>query len=103
MKKQYTEENLIYEGLTYEEAKKLMVDSKLIFAITRPNWLGYHFYDRKEDGGCGYVILTKDDELILDPKEIYDTDKNDWQVYLLTNWETLYLAQKILEAEVANA
>lgn len=101
---QYSKQNVLFDNLSYEEAYSLMNRSKLILVITRPDWEGYHFEDRYEgDTGLGYIILTKEDNLIVNPKEIYNKESKDWQVVLLTNWQVAHLARKISEVEEANA
>lgn len=65
--------------LTYEQAKEQL--EKHGRCITRPDWDGYHtrFFSH-------YVIITKDLKLIVDPKEIYDIDKNDWMIVIPTEY-----------------
>ena len=101
---QYSTQNVMYRGLTYDEAYSLMKRNELMTVITRPEWEGYHFDDRFEGGtNLGYMILTKDDKLIVNPKEIYNKDARDWQVVLLTHWQILHLSSKINEVEESNA
>ena len=58
------------ERVNYEKAFNLMVKGAI---ITRPEWDGFHLMFM---GNC--IIYTKDKEIIINPKEIYDKDKNDW-------------------------
>lgn len=88
---------LLFDNLTHEQAKELVFKSSVVLVATRPEWEGYHYIDPE----TGYVILTKDDELIVHPEEIYDTDKNDWQVYLLLTQDVFHLSRKL--GEVQNA
>lgn len=48
--------------------------------ITRPEWDGVHFMVKDD-----YFILTKDNNLIANPKEVYDLDKSDWMIVEVTD------------------
>lgn len=65
--------------LTYKQAKDQL--EKHGRCISRPEWEGYHtrFFNH-------YVIITKDLKLIIDPKEVYDKDKNDWMIVVPTEF-----------------
>ena len=70
----------IVKDLSYDEAEKQAKENRLCY-ITRPEWEGFHFYDKLGD----YCILLKNGDLVIFPKEIYDKDKNDWMVVSITD------------------
>lgn len=73
----------ISENLTYDEAKMLLNQG---YFITRPEQDGFHFLAQDNKTHC---ILLKTGEVVVNPKEIYDTDKNDWMTAVIEN-EAMY-------------
>lgn len=72
----------IIDGLSYES---VVIESNILKGkgnvfITRPDWDGVHFMFKDD-----YFILTKDDQLIANPKDVYDLDKNDWMIVKITH------------------
>ena len=68
---------IIMDNLSYE---KVVVESKILEGngnvfITRPEWDGVHFMVKDD-----YFILTKDKQMIVNPKNVYSLDKNDWMI-----------------------
>lgn len=84
---------ILEEGLTYEQAQKRLEEKGEI--ITRPCWLGYHF--RYFDNYC---IRLANGEIIVNPEEIYDKDKEDWMVIDVEIPEVEYVIQKLEELKV---
>lgn len=66
-------------GLNYEQAKDYARRYRPIY-ITRPEWNGVHFFNVYGD----YCILLKTGEVVINPEEIYDTDKDDWIEVIIT-------------------
>lgn len=60
----------ILRNLTYKQALNAMEKG---CSVSRKNWDGIHLIYNKR-----YIILLKSGEIMENPKEIYDTDKNDW-------------------------
>lgn len=81
---------ILQEGLTYEQAREELLENGVI--ITRPEWKGYHFRYFNH-----YGIRLADGEIILNPKEIYDTDKNDWMIVDLEDSEVIDTFNKLEE------
>ena len=84
------EMTILQEGLTYEQAREELLENGVI--ITRPEWKGYHFRYFKH-----YGIRLADGEIILNPKEIYDTDKNDWMIVDVEDSEVIDTFNKLEE------
>ena len=78
------------EKLSYEKAFNLMAKGAI---ITRSEWDGFHLMFMGN-----YVIYTKDGQIIINPKEIYDKDKNDWILVIPTQeaFEDSYKKLKII-------
>lgn len=92
MSKQY--EKVIVGGLSYKavvDASGILDGDGQVF-ITRPEWDGVHFMVKDD-----YFILTKDDQLIANPKEVYDLDKDDWMIVKVTT-----LAKELINTLVSN-
>lgn len=70
-------EEIIEGNLTYEEARTAMA----IRYVTRPEWDGFHFLNLQDK----HCILLKTGELLIDIKEVLDTDKKDWCIVRITN------------------
>lgn len=70
--------NILMKNLSYDEAKKLCKENGYFF--TRLEWHGFHYI--KDDNT--YLILNKDKEILINPLEIYDIDKNDWVLVDIT-------------------
>ena len=64
-------------NLTYAQAKELANEGNY---ISRLEWDGFHFVDIAPTGEKTYVIVLKTGEMLFNPNEIFDTDKNDWGV-----------------------
>jgi hypothetical protein len=64
------------ERFCYDKAFHLMTKGAI---ITRDEWSGFHFLFMGN-----YIIYTKDREIIINPEEIYDKDKEDWMAVLPT-------------------
>lgn len=69
-------------NLTYEDARALANEGNY---ISRLEWDGFHFVDIAPDGEKTYVVVLKTGEMLFNPREIYDTDKNDWGVVNIIN------------------
>ena len=69
-------------NLSYEQAKELANEGNY---ISRLEWDGFHFVDVAPDGEKTYVVVLKTGEMLFNPREIYDTDKNDWGVVNIIN------------------
>ena len=84
---------VLVEGLTYEQAREELLEKGLL--ISRPDWKGYHFryFDH-------YGIRLADGSLILDPEEIYDTDKNDWEIIDVEDDETIDIFNELQKRNV---
>lgn len=83
---------VLQEGLTYEQALYELEENGVI--ITRPEWKGYHFRYFNN-----YGIRLKSGEVMFNPDEVYDTDKNDWMVIDIDEQEGLDTYEKIKEVE----
>lgn len=57
-------------SLSYFHAYKLAKEG---YCISRREWDGFHFILNDK-----YYILLETGEILENPKEKYDTDKNDW-------------------------
>lgn len=68
--------------LSYEDA---LEQAKNGCFISREDWSGFHFIDIAPDGTETYIIVLKDGNIMFNPKEIYDTDKEDWGVVNIVN------------------
>ena len=64
------------KGLTHSEIIKSYSDR----FFTREEWEGVHFL-LDED----YYIITKDREIIKNPKEIYNLDSDDWCLVVISD------------------
>lgn len=73
-------EREIFKNLKYNEAERAIRNTTPTHYITRPEWEGVHFYNKYGD----YCILLKSGEVVVEPEEIYDTDKQDWMVVSIT-------------------
>lgn len=73
MKNKKVELIILKKGLTYEQALNALEEKGSI--ITRPEWDGYHFRYFEN-----YGIRLANGEIILNPEEVYDTDKKDWMI-----------------------
>ena len=69
-------------NLSYEDAKEIAKGGCL---ISREEWEGFHFIDKAPTGEETYVIVLKDCSVLINPKEISDTDKDDWGVVNIIN------------------
>ena len=68
----------ISSNLTYGQAKELIKKFQPYYA-TRPCWEGVHFYDIYGN----YCILLSTGEVLINPEEIHDTNKVDWQIVVI--------------------
>lgn len=68
-------ETVLCKNATYEQARKLL-DKFSSCYITRREWDGVHFLNANKD----YCILLKTGEILVNPENIMDTDKNDWML-----------------------
>lgn len=88
--------HILKKGLTYEQAKHALLETGAI--ITRPEWKGYHFRYFEN-----YGIRLANGKVILNPKEIYDTDKKDWMIVDIYDEDEIEMVfrkvEKILEDE----
>ena len=84
---------IIKEGLTYKQAKNELVKNGAI--ITSPEWKGYHFRFF-----ANYCIRLANGEVIVNPEEIYDKDKNDWMIVDIEDSEMLYAFNKLVEMNI---
>lgn len=64
---------ILKKGLTYEQARTALLETGAM--ITRPDWKGYHFRYFEN-----YGIRLANGDIVLNPKEILDTDKKDWMI-----------------------
>ena len=64
------------ERVSYDKAFNLMIKGAI---ITRPEWDGFHLMFMGN-----YIIYTKDKQIIINPEEIYDKDKDDWMFVMPT-------------------
>lgn len=69
-------------NLSYEDAKKEMQAGSY---VSREDWSGFHFIDKSPEGIETYVIIVNDGSVILNPEEIYHTDKKDWGIVNIIN------------------
>lgn len=69
---------IIEKDMTYKRC--LNKATKTGCGITRPEWDGVHILVGEE-----YKILTKQGQVLVNPTEIMDTKKKDWQIVRLTN------------------
>ena len=79
---------VLQEGLTYEQALYELRENGAM--ISRPEWKGYHFRYFNN-----YGIRLANGEVMVNPEEIYDTDKNDWMVIDVDDSEIIYIFQKL--------
>lgn len=84
--KQY--KNYINEMINYNEAEMLM--KKGLFC-SRKEWSGFHFIRNGK-----YYIMLKTGEILINPKEVYCTDKNDWMIAFPTDEALLKINDEIL-------
>lgn len=82
------EMKILQEGLTYEQARCELEENGAI--ITRPQWLGYHF--RYFDNYC---IRLANGEVIVNPKDTYDKDADNWIVIDVDEEEVSYVFEKL--------
>lgn len=84
---------ILQEGLKYEQALYELEENGAL--ISRPEWKGYHF--RYFDN---YGIRMADGEVIVNPKEVYDTDKNDWMVIDVDDSEVIHVFKKLEKMDI---
>lgn len=84
---------ILREGLTYEQALDALKNQGAI--ITRPVWKGYHFRYFEH-----YGIRLESGEIILNPDEIYDTDKKDWMIVDIRDEREIKAVYKKITEEV---
>lgn len=87
---------VLKKGLTYEQALNALLEDGAI--ITRPEWEGYHFRYFEN-----YGIRLANGEVIMNPEEVFDTDKKDWMVVDIKDEKEIEVVYKkiveILEKE----
>ena len=83
-------------NLTYEDA---LIQAQAGAYISRLEWDGFHFIDVAPDGERTYVIVLKTGEMLFNPNEIYDTDKNDWGVVNIINKDIRFEMGRIIVEE----
>lgn len=83
-------------NLSYADAKTLANEGNY---ISRLEWDGFHFIDVAPDGERTYVIVLKTGEMLFNPNEIYDTDKNDWGVVNIINKDIRFEMGRIIVEE----
>lgn len=81
---------ILKKGLTYEQALDALLEEGAI--ITRPEWKGYHFRYFKN-----YGIRLANGEVIMNPEEIYDTDKKDWMIVDIQDFDEVEMVFKKIE------
>lgn len=75
-------EKIIVSELSYESVVEAsgILDGQGDAFITRPEWDGVHFMVKDD-----YFILTKENKLIANPKDVYDLEKDDWMLVEATD------------------
>lgn len=67
--------------------------------ISREEWDGFHFIDIAPDGTRTYVIVLKTGEMLFNPKEIFDTEKDDWGVVNIVNKDVRFEMGRLIIEE----
>lgn len=80
-------------NLTYEQAKEYAYEGSY---ISRLEWDGFHFIDKAPTGETNYVIVLATGEMLFNPNEIYDTDKNDWGIVNIINKNVEFKMGKVI-------
>ena len=83
-------------NLSYEDAKE---QAKGGCYISREEWDGFHFIDIAPDGTETYIIVLKDGTMLLNPQEVYDTDKKDWGIVYITKKSLKIMQGKVVLLE----
>ena len=67
--------------------------------ISRLEWDGFHFIDVAPDGTRTYVVVLKNGDMLFDPEEIYDVEKEDWGVVNIVNKDVRFEMGKLIIEE----
>ena len=90
MKNKKVELIILKKGLTYEQALNALREEGAI--ITRPKWKGYHFRYFEN-----YCIRLASGKVLVNPEEIYDTDKKDWMIVDIQDFDEVEMVFEKLE------
>lgn len=83
-------------NLSYEDALK---QAQAGAYISRLEWDGFHFIDVAPDGTETYVVVLKTGEMLFNPKEIYDVEKEDWGVVNIVNKDVKFEMGRLIIEE----